>query len=539
MGNDKQLKGLIGPEESTRILGALQRGASRRDVLAMLTAAGMQAALAGSIASVAASARAATPRKGGRIKVAGATAAVSDTLDPAKQSNQADYVRGFMFYNGLTYLDGSLTPQPQLAEEFTTKDAKTWVFKLRKGVTFHDGKPLTPNDVVYSILRHKDPATASKAKVLADQIDTVKATGPNEVTISLTSPNADLPAILGTYHFHIVKEGTTDFNAGIGTGPYKVKEFKPGVRSIAVRNDGYWKPNRPYLDEIEFVGITDESARVNALLAGQVDLVSAVDPRSIDRIKGTGKYAVFETKAVSYTDLIVRVDRAPGSNPDFVLALKYLLNRDQILNTIQLGNGAVANDQPIAASNRFYFKGLPQRPYDPDKAKWHLQKANLGSAAIPVVASPAATSSVEIALVLQQAAQQIGLNLDVKRMPSDGYWSTHWMKHPLGFGNVNTRPSADLALTLFFKSDAPWNEAGWKNEKFDQLLVAARGETDAAKRAQMYADMQTMIHNDGGVGIPMFISSLDGHASKLKGLSPIPLGGMMGSTFSEHVWLES
>jgi len=539
MTDRKLFDALVGPQESHRLFGALQRGVSRRDILKMLMAGGMQAALAGSLATTAMSAHAQTPRKGGRIRVAGFASSVNDTLDPAKQSNGTDYARGFMFYNGLTVLDGTLTPQPSLAEEFTTQDARIWVFKLRKGVTFHDGKPLTPNDVVYSILRHKDPATASKAKVLADQIDTVKATGPNEVTISLTSPNADLPAILGTYHFHIVKEGTTDFNAGIGTGPYKVKEFKPGVRSIAVRNDGYWKPNRPYLDEIEFVGITDESARVNALLAGQVDLVSAVDPRSIDRIKGTGKYAVFETKAVSYTDLIVRVDRAPGSNPDFVLALKYLLNRDQILNTIQLGNGAVANDQPIAASNRFYFKGLPQRPYDPDKAKWHLQKANLGSAAIPVVASPAATSSVEIALVLQQAAQQIGLNLDVKRMPSDGYWSTHWMKHPLGFGNVNTRPSADLALTLFFKSDAPWNEAGWKNEKFDQLLVAARGETDAAKRAQMYADMQTMIHNDGGVGIPMFISSLDGHASKLKGLSPIPLGGMMGSTFSEHVWLES
>ena len=84
-----------------------------------------------------------------------------------------------------------------------------------------------------------------------------------------------------------------------------------------------------------------------------------------------------------------------------------------------------------------------------------------------------------------------------------------------------------------------WDEAGWKNEKFDQLLVAARGETDAAKRAQMYADMQALIHNEGGIGIPMFLSSLDGHNKKLKGLSPIPLGGMMGSSFAEHVWLEA
>lgn len=535
----KQFQELVGPSESVRMMDSLKRGATRRDVLAMLTAGGMQATLAGGIASLASTAHAQTPKKGGRIKVASSSSGVNDTLDPARQSSHVDYCRGFMFYNGLTVLDGSLSPQPQLAEEFSTKDAQTWVFKLRKGVTFHNGKPLTPADVVFSMMRHKDPATASRAKVLADQIESVTATGPNEVTFRLTSPNADLPVILGTYHFHIVPEGTTNFAAGIGTGPFKVKEFKPGERSIAVRNDNYWKPNRPYLDEIELVGISDESARVNALLSGQLDLVVAVSPRSINRVLASGTHTIFETKATSYTNLIMRRDSSPGNNPDFVLAMKHLFNREQLLKSIQLGRGVVANDQPIASNNRFFFKGLPQRAYDPEKAKWHLQKANLGSAPIPVVASPAATNSVETALVMQHAAKQIGLNLDVKRMPADGYWSTHWMKHPVGFGNINTRPSADLALTLFFKSDAPWNEAGWKNEKFDQLLVAARGETDQTKRAQMYADMQVMIHQDGGIGIPFFTSSLDGHSKQLKGLSPIPIGGMMGTSFAEHVWLDA
>jgi peptide/nickel transport system substrate-binding protein len=464
---------------------------------------------------------------------------VSDTLDPAKQSNHTDYIRGFMFYNGLTYLDGSLTPQPSLAEEFTTRDAKTWVFKLRKGVTFHDGKPLTPQDVIFSIMRHKNPATGSKAKVLADPIEEVTATGPNEVTIRLATPNADLPVVLGTYHFHIVKDGTTDFNAGIGTGPYKVKEFRPGVRSIAVRNDNYWKPNRPYLDEIEYVGIGDESARINALLAGELDLVGSVNPRSIDRITGSGKHAIFETKAGTYTDMVIRLDSAPGNNPDFVKALKYLFNREQMVKSILIGRGVVANDQPVDPSNRFYFKGLKQRAYDPDKAKFHFQKSGIGSAAVPMVVSPAATNSVEIGLVLQHAARQIGMNLDVRRMPADGYWSQHWMKHPVGFGSVNPRPSADVLLTSFFKSDAPWNESAWKSEKFDQLLVTARGEPDIAKRAQMYADMQVMIHEGSGIGIPFFMSIIDGHSKKLKGLAPIPLGGMMGYTFAEHVWLET
>lgn len=529
---------LVGPAESLRVMESLKRGASRRDVLKMLMAGGMQATLAGSLAGTAVSAYAQTPRRGGRIRVAAATAAASDTLDPAKQSNQNDYVRCNMVYNSLFVLDGSLTPRPALAESYHTADAKTWVLTLRKGVTFHDGKALTPADVVYSVMRHKDPATASKAKVLADQIESVKATGPNEVTVVLTAPNADLPVILGTFHFHIVKDGTTDFNAGIGTGPYKLKEFKPGVRTVVVRNEGYWKPGKPYLDEIEFVGIGDESARVNALLSGGMDLVASVNPRAVARVKSTPGYAIFATQSGQYSDLIMRKDTGPGANPDFVMAMKYLFDREQMKKTIALDYAVLGNDQPIDPTNRFYFKELPQRAFDIEKAKFHLQKSGV-TGKIPVVASPAAMYSVEIALVLQQTGQRIGLDLDVKRMPADGYWSNHWLSSPVGFGNVNPRPSADTILTQFFKSDAAWNESRWKSPKFDQLLTASRAETDVAKRKQMYADMQTMIHDEAGIGIPLFLASIDGHTTKLKGLAPIPLGGLMGYSFAENVWLEA
>ena len=113
------------------------------------------------------------------------------------------------------------------------------------------------------------------------------------------------------------------------------------------------------------------------------------------------------------------------------------------------------------------------------------------------------------------------------------------MKFPLTMGTINPRPSADVLFTLFFKSDANWNESAWRNERFDQLLVLARGETDDAKRREMYAEMQTLVHNHGGIGVPTFMSTLDAHTSKLKGLRPIPTGGLMGYAYSENVWLES
>lgn len=528
---------VVGPQESLRMMDSLRRGASRRDVLAMLVAGGMQATLAGSLAGMAATAHAQTPRRGGKIRVAAATAAVTDTLDPAKQSNQSDYVRCSMVYNGLTSLDGSLSPQPALAESFATTDARTWVFALRKGVTFHDGKALSPADVVFSLMRHKDPATASKAKVLADQIESVRASGPNEVTVVLTAPNADLPVILGTFHFQIAKEGTTDFSGGVGTGPYKLKEFKPGVRTVVVRNDAYWKPGKPYLDEIEFVGIGDESARVNALLSGGMDLVASVNPRAVARVSGTPGYAIFTTQSGQYSDLIMRKDMGPGASPDFVLAMKHLFDREKMKKTIALDYAVLGNDQPVDPTNRFYFKDLPQRTFDLDKAKFHLQKSGV-TGKVPVVTSPAAMYSVEMALVMQQTAQEIGLDLDIKRMPADGYWSNHWLNSPVGFGNVNPRPSADTILTQFFKSDAAWNESRWKSAQFDQLLLASRAETDLARRKQMYADMQTMVNQEAGIGIPLFLASIDGHSTKLKGLAPIPLGGLMGYSFAEHVWLE-
>jgi peptide/nickel transport system substrate-binding protein len=513
-------------------------GFSRRDMMRVMAAGSMLATGAGGLLAGTKSAFAApAPKKGGKIRVAYDVGSTADTMDPAKGSAGSDYIRFFMFYSGLTQLDASLTPQMNLAEALDTSDAKTWVIKLRKGVAFHDGKALAPADVVYSLMRHKNPATASKVKSLADQFTDVKATGPNEVTLTLESANADLPVILATPQFVIVKDGTTDFNAGIGTGPYKVKSFKPGVSTVGVRNDSYWKPGLPYLDQIELISISDNAARVNALLSGDVHLINSVDPRSTQRIASTPGYAVKETKSGLYSDLIMRRDNTITGNPDFVNGMKYLFDRDQIRTAVFRGYAVIGNDQPIPPGHRYFNASLPQRKVDLDKAKFYFQKAGaIGTPLPPIYATPDANGSVEIAELMQQTGAKVGLNVTVNRVPADGYWSNHWMKHPLGFGSVNPRSSADVLFTQFFKSDAAWNESGWKNPKFDQLLQAARSETDDAKRKQMYGDMQVIVAEQGGIGIPAFISLLDANDQRLQGLGSIPTGAMMGFSFAEHVW---
>jgi len=539
MKKDTSQYGPVASETTLEQLTA--KGTSRRDALRALVAAGVVTMTGGGLLVASTAARAqAKPKQGGKIRVATQSSSTADTLDPAKGALATDYVRCNMIYNGLTELDAHLAAQMALASSFDTKDAKVWTVKLRSGVQFHDGKPLTPADVVYSLLRHKDPATASKAKTLADQIADAKATGPNEVTITLTGPNADLPVILGDAHFLIVKDGTKDFSTtAIGTGPFKLKEFTPGVHTVVVKNEHYWKPGLPHLDEIELIGISDEPARVNALLSGDVQLINQVTPQSAARIKGTPGYTVLETKTGQYTDLIMRNEGGITGNQDFRLGLMHLQNRDQMRQAVFQGYGSIGNDQPIDPTNKYYFAGLPQRKFDPDKAKFYFKKAGVGSTSLQLFASPAADGSVDMAMLLQQAAPLAGLNLQVMRVPADGYWSNHWMKHPLSYGNINARPTADMLFTQFFKSDAPWNEANWKDPKFDQMLLAARGEPDEAKRKQIYGDMQVLVHEKGGIGIPMFLSSIDGHSAKLQGLGSIPLLGLMGCMFAEHVWLEA
>ncbi|MFO1148022.1 MAG: ABC transporter substrate-binding protein [Alsobacter sp.] len=515
---------------------AIRRGATRRELMQMLLAGGMAATAGGSLLASATAAVAQTPTSGGNLKAAGWSSSTADTLDPAKASLSTDYVRICAFYNRLTFLDKGGTPQMELAESIDSKDAKVWTVKLRKGVTFHDGKPLSSADVVYSLKRHLDPAVGSKVNSIAKQITDVKAVDPLTVEITLADPNGDLPTILGMHHFMIVADGTTDFSKANGTGAFVCQTFEPGVRSVGVRNKNYWK-QPAHLDSFEFFAIPDDTARVNALLSGDIQLAASINPRSKRLVESQPGVVLSKTTSGNYTNLNMRLDMSPGDKAGFVEGVKFLLNREQIQKSALRGLAEIANDQPVPPSSPYFNSELKPKPYDPEKAKALFQKSGLLGQAVPLVASDAASSSVDMAVVLQQAGATIGMNFDVKRVPSDGYWSNYWLKAPFHFGNINPRPTPDILFSLLYTSTAPWNESQYKSEKFDRMLVEARGSLDQAKRKQIYGEMQAMIANEAGTAIPVWISNVDALSSKLKGLEPNPLGGMMGYAFAEYVWL--
>lgn len=525
--------------DDAMVENAIRRGATRRELMQLLLAGGVALTAAGSIMGRASNAIAATPIKGGALRAAGYSASNADTLDPAKASLSTDYVRCCAVYNRLSNLDKSGALQMELAESFDSKDAQVWTIKLKSGVTFHDGKSLTADDVVFSLKRHLDPAVGSKVAKIAAQMTGIKAVDKSTVEITLAHPNADLPTILAIHQFMIVADGTTDFSKGNGTGAFVVEKFEPGVRSIMKRNGNYWKAGGPHVDSFEFFAISEDNARVNALLSGDIQLAASINPRSMRLVESQTGVVLSKTTSGNYTNLNMRLDMAPGNKKDFIDGMKLIVNREQIVKAGLRGLAEVGNDQPVSPANFYHNANLKPKAFDPDKAKFLFQKAGVLGQSIPVIASEAASSSIDMAMIIQASAAAIGMKLDVQRVPSDGYWDNYWLKAPIHFGNINPRPTPDILFSLLYSSDAPWNESQYKSPKFDKMLLEARGMLDQAKRKEIYNEMQVMIAEEAGTIIPAYLSNVDAISSKLKGLESSPWGGMMGYAFAENVWLEA
>jgi peptide/nickel transport system substrate-binding protein len=537
---NKQSPKLSKQDQEILSKGLSTGGMTRRQTMKWLIAMGVSATVANSFVAKLCEAATSTPKRGGRIRVGGQTSSVKDTLDPARLTNSTDFSRGFTFYNGLVRLDDKSVAQPELAKSFESNaDATQWVFKLREGVTFHDGKSLDADDVVYSILRHKDPNIASNAKGLADSIADVKADGKGSVIIKLNGPNCDFPILLGMYWFLIVKNGTTDFSSAIGTGPYKVKEWKPGVRSIGVRNENYFISGRPYMDEQEFFGIADDNARLNALYSGDVQMIYSLPIAAVSEVESRKDVRVVATPAPRFTSLVMMADRPPFNNPDLRLVIKNLFDREKVLKTIMKGYGQLGNDHIFAPDDPFYNTDLPQRKFDQDKAKFHLNKAGMNNAKLELHVSTAAFTSVELGMLLQSEAARIGLTIDLKREPSDGYWTNVWRQRSFHAGEWNAKPTDDLLLSMGYTSTAKMNESNYKNERLDKLVDEARGTLEFEKRKAMYWEVQKILYEDGCSAIPAFTNYISAASKQVQGLTHCKTGSFGGFNFADTVWLDA
>jgi peptide/nickel transport system substrate-binding protein len=512
---------------------AVSNGCSRRDALKLMAVTGVSLATAENLLSSAGQAMAATPKKGGSIRYAADQHGPADKVDPLQATASIDYSRHRATYNGLVQIGENLSLNPELAETFEpNKDATEWTFKLRKGVEFHDGSKMTADDVVYSMNRHLGEDSVSVIKAVFDSVKEWKKTGSHEVKAILNSPNSDMAALLASFQMKIVKQGSKgDWN---GTGPFVMEEFEPGIKSVHRRNENYWR-EPAHLDVLEITAITDPIARVNALIAGDVNIITSPDPKAYRQIESADNARLLSIPAGSQLGICCLQNTLPGSNPDFVKGLQYIQDRERIVKRVLKGNGSVGNDTPImSAHGRDFCSELPQRMYDPDKAKYHFKKSGISTADLYV--APVAAGLEEICLLAQANCAKIGFDLKLKKVPTDGYWGAVWMKEPLNVTNWNMRSTANFQMAVQFAPNAPWNDTFWNNARMGELLKLSLAETDPDKRHALYCEMQTLIHNEGGMVIPAFTNVTDAIGNDIHGIPAVPMGPVGGSEWPEFVW---
>ena len=514
---------------------------TRREFINRMSALGLAAAV--SPALLARPVQADTPKKGGRLVIGAAGGSTTDSLDPSTIPDTMPMHTNWSLRNNLVEIDADGNPVPELAESWeASSDAAAWYFNIRKGVTFHNGKTLDAQDVIASINHHRGENSKSAAKGIVDPIKDIKADGKHRVVFYMNEGNADFPFILSDYHLTIQPADTqgAEFEKGIGTGGYMLENWEPGVRALVKRNPDYWKAGRAHFDAVEILGIADESARTNALKTGQVHAINRCPTRTFHLLQKVDGVSVLQISGFKHFSLPMHVDKPPYTDNNVRLALKYAADREQMVKNVLRGAGSVGNDHPIAKIQRFYNSALPQRQYDPDKARFLMKKAGMLDHTFVLHASDAAfPGAVDTAVLLKESAARADIKIKVQLEPADGYWSNVWLVKPWCTSYWYGRATEDWMFVSCYAPDAKWNETRWKHTQFNALLKQARAELDNAKRREMYYECQRLVRDEGGVIIPMYADLLLGTSDKLGHGKVAGNWELDGNRMAERWWFKA
>jgi peptide/nickel transport system substrate-binding protein len=509
---------------------------SRREFLGRSVALGLTAAAASALYGKAL--RAATPNKGGTLIAGLVGGESSNSLDPASFASQVPYWFGKAWGDQLIETDPATgAPVPGLAESWEgSDDVKTWRFKVRSGVTFHNGKTLDAGDVVATLERHGDENSKSGALGLLGGIEKVSAEG-DTVIVALKEPNADLPLLLSDYHLIIQPGGGKDKpDAGIGTGPYVIETTEHGVRYTATKNPNYWRDDG-HFEALELLVINDATARFAALQSGQVHIVNRVEPKTANLLKAAGGIVVQNVGGKGHYVFIMHCNTPPFDNNDLRLALKYAMDREALVQTVLQGYGTVGNDFPINAAYDLFPEAIEQRPHDPEQAAFHYKKSGHSGSILLRTSDVAFPGAIDAAVLYQQQAAKAGITIEVQQEPGDGYWNNVWNVQPFCTSYWGGRPTQDQMYSTAYISTADWNDTKFLRPDFDAIISQARGELDRAKRKELYTAAALMVRDEGGLILPMFNDWIDAHSDKLQGYVKDGSGEQSNGYIMRRGWL--
>jgi peptide/nickel transport system substrate-binding protein len=478
------------------------------------------------------------PKRGGTLNAALIGGTASDTLDGNAPVETLDLCRVTQLYNTMVALDTNAQIQNVLVEEFTPNaDATVWTMRLRSDVTFHNGKPLTADDLMFTLQRIADPKAPQPGASTIAPCDVGNMKKLDNLTVSLPckTPYATFIESLAGYflYFNIVPVGY-DPKHPVGTGPFKFKEFVPGTSSTFVRNENYFQSPYPYFDEVIISDFSDETSQVNALLSGSTDVVNALSAASIATIGKSGSAKTLISKGGGVTPFTMRVDVAPFSDVRVRQALRLSIDRPQMLKLVFDGYGLIGNDISSIYDPE-YDKSIPQREQDIDQAKSLLRAAGQEGLTVQLVTAALAQGTTSAATVMAQQASAAGITINLRTTTVTEFYGKEYLSWPFAQDFWYYTPYLPQVVQAFLPT-SPYNESHFNDPHYTDLYNQASATLDSTKRADIAHEMQMIDYTQGGWIVPYYPPIIDGFANDIHGVVPSLYGESLGNFGFDKMW---
>jgi len=475
-------------------------------------------------------------RHGGSMSVGATGGGSTDTLDGHIPVTDPDIMRNWNLYESLAVRSPDFKSIDYLVAESIepehTGDASSWIVTLRQGVEFHNGKTVAPEDVIFSlrrILDPKDPKTGASSIGYIETKD-LKQLGSKQVRIPLKSANAAFVDEIGQYFNAIVPVGY-DPSKPVGTGAFMYESFTPGQQSVFKRFPNYWQHPKPYVDELTIIDFTEDTARVNALLGGQLQAIDNLPTAQIGEVMGYGGYNVLISQTGQWQPFTMRVDVAPFSDARVRQAMRLIVDRPQMVLAVLSGQGRIANDM-YAPLDPGYNHALPQRHQDIEQAKSLLKQAGQEGLSVQLTTSPVFNGVVQAAEVFAQQATAAGVKVKLNQVNTSIFYGPNYLKWPFAQDFWATREYLPQVAQGSAPA-APFNETHWppknaQGAQFTKLIAQATAELNPQKHNELLREAMKIEYEIGGYIIPYFSNQIDAYTSKMGGFveaaSGFPLG---------------
>jgi peptide/nickel transport system substrate-binding protein len=468
------------------------------------------------------------PRRGGTLRVGALGKRSAIERDPHKvQPNDSDYLISCLVYEALTVPGREPATGRLMSRWESSRDLRRWRFEIADGAVFHDGSPVTADDVVWSLRRLRGLPNG-EFRLPGIDANGIRKDSRRSIVIATDGPNAEVPMAVRLQSF-VFKEGESRPGRGPGSGPFKLVSYDDGDAVLA--RHAHWPGGNVPLDRIEVRLFADGEALTTAVLGGQVDLAANVGPLAARLAARDENLRIVRRPNDMAMPVVLRTADGPFADPRVRQAIRLAVDRPKLIRGALNGYGTVANDILGTGDPLYVGDDLGQRARDLDQARALLSEASFDlSRSYELFTTSDTPGLVESATLFATQMKEAGVNVKVVRQDSAAFYDKTWLKAPLYTTYWGTNDSVLFFVGRTMTSKATQNETGWKDKRIDGLYRRAIGDPSEERRAEAVRDLQRLQYENGGYVVWGMADGVDIARETVRGL---PRTGGYGRMFIE------